>query len=425
MCVILHKPSAIKLKRDIYEMCFKNNDDGAGIAYVKDKQLVVNKGFFDFDEFYSKEIEPNEHLELLIHFRVASPGMVINADNCHPFSFTSKTFDNRFEFALVHNGRIDYPVTPGTSDTSSFTKDVMAVHLDRDPWFMDHHVSLWMLDRIVNPMQHNRNKIAVMRYDTLKDECSVAIMGKKLGVEAHGCWFSNDSYLPPPPKVVHQGGMGYMAGNDFDEKEWIKKYTHMSVHGKWIPYLQWNELMKKERELIQASNPPLVHGWSSLTLYMQEKVIKHRCGFDEFKTDPLIDINHFVNKKDEKSAEIIIIGNGQIKKNDSKMKWLTKAQRNQMRRCALAYCKNAVGLDLENMTWNDMIDWMRHDFRQTETCCADLSVSNLDKFILAIDDQDPMTYGQIDESDKAKIEKEESVQGDGFQIHDMQRGAFD
>jgi hypothetical protein len=399
MCIVIAKPAKIKLKREVYETCFTNNDDGAGIVYVKDDQLVVKKGFFQFDEFYNTEIEPNEDLELLIHFRIASPGMVINAENCHPFSWDTPTFDKRYQFALVHNGRLEYDGDKTRSDTAKFTDDVMKPHFDRDPFMLDNAVGLWMMERIINPLAHNNNKVCVMRYDTVDKKSDLVIIGKKKGTEAMGCWFSNNSFHPVK-KVEH---VGHFKGFGIDEYEAYSQYQYKEVDGKWTAYFHWNNMINELRMKL-LTDPSICPGFKAMTLMDQDHYCKVKLKFG--------------CALDKEAKKVIAMGNGEsgkkpdgafsidaIPKNDARMKWLTKQQQRTIRRIAIQYCRQAEGVgDTTQWTMAQMIDWMRYDFRVTEVGAKNLKVAELDKYILACDEQANGAEWAEKEGDAAKLD---------------------
>lgn len=204
MCIIISKPAGAKLSDEIYEECFNRNKEGAGIAYVKDNELVVDKGYFKPKEFI-EEVRKHEDGDMLIHFRIQSQGP-INKDNCHPFHYVSERYPN-IAFAVVHNGTLRYTPNPGQSDTSSFCDEVLFPHLDRDPWFLDSDTGRWFLETFME----DRNKMAIMRYDNKKKELTTYILNEKAGNKHEKCWFSNLSWKPLP-EYKQPLGYGYAQG---------------------------------------------------------------------------------------------------------------------------------------------------------------------------------------------------------------------
>ncbi len=203
MCIIISKPQGIKLPRETYEQCFTKNKDGAGIAYVENGEMVVDKGFFKFEDVYEC-IKEHEEKEMLIHFRICTHGG-ISIDNCHPFIWKSKNFKN-FEFCIAHNGQLPWGCTKDKSDTACFIEDVLGPQLDVDPWFLDRASGRVLLQGFIG----DRNKIVVTRLDKTDNTTTTAIINKSIGTEAMGCWFSNYSY------IIYQPIMSGMYGSEWD-----------------------------------------------------------------------------------------------------------------------------------------------------------------------------------------------------------------
>lgn len=228
MCIIVHKPANVELSRETFAECFRCNKDGAGIAYVDDaaNSLVVKKGFFKFEDL-EPLLDEHKSKELLVHFRIATAGGV-NEDNCHPFFFQSVT-NPQFQFALVHNGVMQWRTAPDKSDTHCFALDLLWPLLDRDPWFLQSPMRCEMMARTIGV----GNKIAIMRYDTTEKRLDTWVINRKAGVEDLGCWFSNSSYKVWAPRayscdygygVRTQSLVGFERMDDEDRAEMIAWY---------------------------------------------------------------------------------------------------------------------------------------------------------------------------------------------------------
>ncbi len=250
MCVIVVKPKGVKLKRIYWAECFRMNGHGAGLSYVEDNQLVVDKGYFVFDELY-KEIEKHEDKEMVVHFRISSAGS-ITPGNCHPF-FVQSEAKPEFAWAISHNGTLDYLSSKDESDTNMFVNQVLGPQLSRDPWFLDQHPGQHFLKMACRAkyVAGNDSKIVVFRYDSEAKESNIYIANKQLGVDEMGCWFSNSSFRLP--MVYHgytRGGGMHGMGGDWDaeddrffvgkggfmsDKDWSKHGYHLNAQGRWEP----------------------------------------------------------------------------------------------------------------------------------------------------------------------------------------------
>jgi hypothetical protein len=222
MCVIVHKPAGVVLDEETLAECFKKNSDGAGVAYVDPKRgLVIDKGYFKFKPFYKKLCQLMQQ-ELLIHFRVTSRGE-ISVKNCHPFGWRSKELP-QYTFAIAHNGTFDWRSTVAHSDTACFISDLLGPHLDRDPYFLDTHTGMTLLERAIS----SRNKLCILRHDSETGELRHYIVNKHIGTEDLGCWFSNTTYkkwttshvVDYPGYYGSQGSLGFGADDEMSVFGW-------------------------------------------------------------------------------------------------------------------------------------------------------------------------------------------------------------
>lgn len=117
MCIIVLKKKEVSLpKKEYLKNSFVNNDDGAGLMYVKNGMVQIEKGFMTWEEFetrYDELCEENNNFEdinLVMHFRIGTQGKN-DRHTCHPFPISSK---HRFlrkteletDIGVVHNGII-------------------------------------------------------------------------------------------------------------------------------------------------------------------------------------------------------------------------------------------------------------------------------------------------------------------------------
>lgn len=191
MCIIAVKPKGIKLpnKSTLYN-CYRTNQDGIGVAYLKDGENLVNikKDFAtlkSFKKWLYKNISIND--TAIIHFRFATSGLVDNG-NCHPFPITNNVMrmrepNLRCKVAIAHNGVLnDYSGHNKFSDTQKFISDILS--------------SSAIKDNIFNPEIQKliEHYIEGDRLSILNGQGDVALIGD--WQESGGIHYSNGGFKP-------------------------------------------------------------------------------------------------------------------------------------------------------------------------------------------------------------------------------------
>jgi len=129
MCVIAVSQNGKKLPQEWLEDMWLANSDGCGIAYVKDDQIVVRKGFMKLESFLSF-YEKLPDVPHVVHFRLASTGS-ISKQLTHPFRI-DKADNLRIKYSaelvLFHNGTIkDYEQYAKLAGVSSKNSDTFCL----------------------------------------------------------------------------------------------------------------------------------------------------------------------------------------------------------------------------------------------------------------------------------------------------------
>lgn len=130
MCIICAKPANVKFpSEETIKNMWDANSDGAGLIYVKDGKVRIEKGFMTYKSFTAKLDELRKTLDLVktpvvMHFRITTHGGTCAA-NTHPFPVTDsiarlKQTNVTTTLGVAHNGII--PITPrkGISDTMEY-----------------------------------------------------------------------------------------------------------------------------------------------------------------------------------------------------------------------------------------------------------------------------------------------------------------
>lgn len=177
MCVIIHKPSDVDINEHVLKACWDENKDGAGIMYALNDELRIIKGLMKFKHlmsFYKKL----KHLELLIHFRYATHGM-INKEMTHPF----KINDN---LAFMHNGIIHL-------DSMESSLDVSDSYVFNESILKKLPVNFINNEAIIDLISYRINRSVLVFMD---NKGIIKKINNNLKyIIFDGCWFSNPYWM--------------------------------------------------------------------------------------------------------------------------------------------------------------------------------------------------------------------------------------
>ena len=151
MCVIAFAPEGVELPSEtIRSDMWYSNSDGAGMMYVLNKRVYIEKGFMDIKSFENaiagvekklrKQKLTSKDIPFLLHYRIGTHGP--NSEGLtHPFPITPhndmmQALDLYTDVGVAHNGII-YSVTPKNtiSDTMQYIKDVLVPLYRSNPEF--------------------------------------------------------------------------------------------------------------------------------------------------------------------------------------------------------------------------------------------------------------------------------------------------
>lgn len=194
MCIIVYKPYKTKMPEyKTLKHCWDNNDDGAGYMYPDGKQVIIKKGFMDFDKFYNSLKEDYKKMgrftPFVLHFRISTQAGV-NEECTHPFPLSRNMDDLRktrtkSDIGIAHNGIISltksyYNVTVTYSDTMKFITDYASLLIKDKEFYKDEDLTT-LIDRLVG------GRLAIMDY-----EGHTTLIGDF--VEENGIFYSNNTY---------------------------------------------------------------------------------------------------------------------------------------------------------------------------------------------------------------------------------------
>lgn len=183
MCLIIFSPDFQKSRIDPEDLqrAFKVNDDGAGMAYIKNGNLITDKPYFKWKHFKKAYDRATENLKgpLLVHFRLSTSG-VLNRENAHPFTI------QRNKLVMAHNGifsELSYDKSK-ISDTVRFVNIIKKLD-----WKYPY-----------NADQQKLLEIACGGYNKLvflDNNSDYVIINEDAGVWKGNCWYSNTHSFKP------------------------------------------------------------------------------------------------------------------------------------------------------------------------------------------------------------------------------------
>ena len=233
MCIIVAKEKGQKLpSKDILKTCFERNNDGAGLMYVQDNKVVIDKGYMTFKSFYKriKKLQKRFNSDLtdkalVFHFRIGTSGENDKATT-HPFPISSNSDDLRktyfkTDLGMAHNGIIsNYVYGDNLSDTQNFVKDFVSVLKELNKKF---YLNNKVMEIISNEANISSNKLCF-----LDNKENIYWYGDK--VIDNGVIYSNTTYKPYTYKSYrsYSYDYDYWYGKDYKSsysKPKTKSYT--------------------------------------------------------------------------------------------------------------------------------------------------------------------------------------------------------
>lgn len=183
MCVAIVKPADKIITEETLRLCFKQNPDGCGFAYVNlDGNIIIYKSM-DFDPFYAEyqaAIAACPQSPFLIHFRIKTHGTK-DIFNCHPFQINE-------DMVFIHNGVINAaPACPDKrkSDTQMFNETVLQSL--PEGWFDCAGIHT-LIEKYID-----YSKLAVLHR---RNGGEIRLYNEEKGSWEDGVWFSNTLWKP-------------------------------------------------------------------------------------------------------------------------------------------------------------------------------------------------------------------------------------
>lgn len=150
MCVIIAKTKQGRLpSKETLKRCFNKNSDGAGFMYQDKSQVIIDKGYMNFDSFYNKYQElclkynDFENKNLVIHMRISTAGGVTK-ENTHPYPITDdyksmKMTQNICNIGVAHNGIISIAKPSEIQEKNSINDTMVFIKAYLNPIYQEWH----------------------------------------------------------------------------------------------------------------------------------------------------------------------------------------------------------------------------------------------------------------------------------------------
>ena len=191
MCIIAAKAAGVAMPdRQTIRNMWDHNPDGAGIMYVENGMVRVEKGFMKYKSFAKKLDQLEKRLDMtktpvVMHFRMTTHGGT-KPENCHPFPITDsigalRKTQSTTDVGVAHNGII--PITPrkDISDTMEYIASQLAPLKRALPRFYENKNAMLLIKNAIDSKMAFLNK-----------EGKIYTVGNF--VEDEGILYSNYSY---------------------------------------------------------------------------------------------------------------------------------------------------------------------------------------------------------------------------------------
>lgn len=181
MCIAILTTPGKRITDEVFKRCWKNNSHGFGMAYVRNGEVIIEKGFMKVEaalNAYNRMVDTvGEHNPMLLHFRAATVGG-INAANCHPFKVKGG--------AMIHNGTFYHDRDSEKSDSRTVAE---VLHNQLTYQHLTEHKAEF--DKIFG-----YNRVAFLygdgKYVLFSEDYEV--MSGKYGQWCDGVWYSNGGW---------------------------------------------------------------------------------------------------------------------------------------------------------------------------------------------------------------------------------------
>ncbi len=220
MCIIISRPPGTHVKSRYLKNAWEGNSDGAGIMFIHDNKVIVQKGLMTLKDFMEAWRMIPETTPTVAHFRIRTSGLR-DANNTHPFEIFPGAL------AMVHNGMLPIKEVGDMSDTATFVELVLK------RLGAGFHKNLG-LQHMLDVYCGSHNKLVF-----LDSKGRLTYVNEDKGVVDEGVWYSNYTFRgwSRHQNVHNTGGYQYTDEDDgaWNESTWQAGYVYDPKTGKWWP----------------------------------------------------------------------------------------------------------------------------------------------------------------------------------------------
>lgn len=236
MCIVIYAPAGVVVPESHFENSFLGNSDGAGIMYNNKEDVIIKKGFMNYDDFIKYAVTLPEDCDRVYHFRIATAGKV-SKEVCHPYPVVNNVkkmmcTDVVCDIGAAHNGIISW-CTP-VKQLKSSTSDSM---IFLSSYVYPHRNTVFKSESFREILSHaSGGKFAFMNKNTVK------LIGNF--IEDNGVFYSNSTYKNPPAYAYYRDSGTYNYYYDSWE-DGVESGKFPNYYGKNF-YKESTKLLKNE-----------------------------------------------------------------------------------------------------------------------------------------------------------------------------------
>lgn len=203
MCLIIHKPSHVRIPHDLLSAAAKLNEDGWGLMGhdTGGKRLLERHAVLDLPALLETE-ERLAHAEYALHLRRRTRGRV-DLENTHPFEIDEGVY-------LMHNGTLKFEHgAAGSSDTRSLSELVLRPLARRYPGLLVDREFLHLLELGFTA----QNKAVLYDFPRRRFD----FLNRGAGTEFEGLWLSSIKWIDA--SILPLSGGSSIQQRDYHARE--------------------------------------------------------------------------------------------------------------------------------------------------------------------------------------------------------------